>query len=193
MNNSANSNTKNKIYLMTSYAIITALICIFAPMSIPIGPIPISLTNLILYFAVYLLGTKGTTISYVVYLLLGIVGLPVFSGYQGGPAKLVGPTGGYLLGFFFIIIISGITFKKVTGKLRFPLTILAMIIGTAIAYAFGTIWFVIQMQCDITYALSVCVVPFIPFDLAKIAIGTILGAAVRVPLLKQGLLPSYEN
>lgn len=185
--------TKNKIYFMTTYAIITALICIFAPMSVPIGPIPISLTNLILYFAIYLLGTKGTAVSYVVYLLLGIVGLPIFSGYEGGPAKLVGPTGGYLIGFFFIIFVAGITFEKVQGKWRIPLTILGMIIGTAIAYTFGTIWFIYQAKCDLAYALTICVVPFVPFDLAKIAVATILGVAVRVPLLKQGLLPSYEN
>ena len=96
---------KNKqIYMLTSYALITALICIFAPLSVPIGPIPISLTNLVLYFSIYIIGFKGSTVSYTVYLLLGLVGLPVFSGGAGGPAKVVGPTGGYLLGFFFITI-----------------------------------------------------------------------------------------
>ena len=179
---------KTKIYLITSYALITALICIFAPMSVPIGPIPISLTNLILYFAVYLIGCKGTTISYIVYLLLGIVGLPIFSGYAGGPGKVVGPTGGYLVGFIFITVFAGLTFDLVKGKLRIPATIVAMIVTTAICYAFGTVWFVHQMECDYAYALSVCVYPFIPFDLIKIAIGTLLGLAVRKPLLKQGFI-----
>lgn len=179
---------KSKIYLLTSYALITALICIFAPMSVPIGPIPISLTNLILYFAIYLIGFKGTTISYIVYLLLGIVGLPIFSGYAGGPGKVVGPTGGYLVGFIFITVFAGLTFDKVKGKLRIPMTIIAMIVTTAICYLFGTIWFVYQMQCEYGYALSVCVFPFIPFDLGKIVIGTALGLAVRKPLLKQGII-----
>ena len=179
---------KGKIYLITSYAIITALICIFAPMSVPIGPIPISLTNLVLYFAIYLIGFKGTTISYVVYLLLGLVGLPIFSGYTGGPAKIVGPTGGYLVGFIFITVLAGLTFDLVKGKLRIPLTIVAMIVTTAICYAFGTVWFVQQAECDYAYALSVCVFPFIPFDLGKIVIGTILGMAVRKPLVKQGFI-----
>lgn len=182
-------NTKtNKIYQLTSCALITALICIFAPISVPIGPIPISLTNLILYFAIYLLGFKGTTISYTVYLLLGIVGLPIFSGGVGGPAKVAGPTGGYLVGFFFITIISGLVFEKTKGKARIPLTILSMIISTAICYAFGTIWFIYQTDYTFSAALAVCVYPFIPFDLAKIAIASFLGMGVRVPLCKQGII-----
>ena len=86
---------KSTIYQLTTCAIMTALMCILGPMSIPIGPIPVSFTNLVIYLAVYLLGTKGATISYLIYLLLGAVGLPVFSGYAGGLAKLAGPTGGY--------------------------------------------------------------------------------------------------
>lgn len=178
----------NKLYMITSYALFTALICIFAPMSVPIGPIPISLTNLILYFAVYIIGYKGTTISYFTYLLLGIIGLPIFSGFVGGPAKVVGPTGGYLVGFIFITIFAGLVFDKTSGKIRIPLTVVAMLITTAICYLFGTVWFVQQMECDYQYALSVCVFPFIPFDVAKIVIATILGLAVRKPLLKSGYI-----
>lgn len=181
-------NQKNKIYTLTSCALITALICIFAPLSIPIGLVPISLTNLILYFAIFLLGYKGSTISYTVYLLLGIVGLPIFSGGVGGPAKVAGPTGGYLLGFFFITIFAGLTFEKCKGKLRIPFTVLAMILTTAICYGFGTVWFVYQTGYTYAAALDVCVYPFIPFDLAKIAIATFLGMSVRIPLCKQGLI-----
>jgi len=176
------------IYKLTSYALITALICIFAPMSVPIGPIPISLTNLILYFSIYLLGCKGTTISYITYLLLGIVGLPIFSGYQGGPGKIVGPTGGYLVGFIFITVLAGLVFDKTTGKMRIPFTILAMIVTTAICYLFGTLWYVFQTKNEFVQALSVCVYPFIPFDLAKIAIASSLGIAVRKPLMKLKLI-----
>lgn len=179
---------RSNIYALTSYALVTALICIFAPMSVPIGPIPISLTNLVLYFAIYITGSKGTTISFIVYLLLGIVGLPVFSGYSGGLGKFVGPTGGYLVGFIFITVLSGIIFERSKGKLRIPLTILSMVISTGICYIFGTLWFIKQMDCDFSYALSVCVYPFIPFDLGKIGIGTLLGLSVRAPLLKQGLI-----
>ena len=73
-----------------------AVTCILAPLAIPIGPIPISLTNLVVYFTVYVIGLKAGTCSYCLYVLLGVVGLPVFSGYVGGPAKIAGPTGGYI-------------------------------------------------------------------------------------------------
>lgn len=178
---------KTNIYFIASCAIITALICIFAPMSVPIGPVPISLTNLVLYFAIYLLGWKGSTASYIIYMLLGLVGLPVFSGFQGGPAKLVGPTGGYLIGFIFITIIAGLVFEKTSGKLRIPMTILAMVASTAITYAFGTMWFVHMMECEVSYALGICVFPFIPFDLGKMVIATIIAIPVRKALLKAGI------
>ena len=183
--------SKKTVYLMVTYAIFTALICIFAPMSIPIGPIPISLTNLVLYISLFIIYTRGSLVSYTVYLLLGIAGLPVFSGYVGGLAKLAGPTGGYLIGFYPMLIIAGITFRstlKLNKKLHLGLTFLSLVIGTLVAYAFGTVWFVLQMECTCEYALSVCVIPFIPFDLIKIIIAMILGEAVRKPLLKQGLI-----
>ncbi|MFR3344509.1 MAG: biotin transporter BioY [Anaerobutyricum sp.] len=87
---------------VTMCAIMAALMCILGPMSIPIGAVPISFTNLVIYLTVYLLGAKKGCISYLIYMLLGVVGLPVFSGYTGGIAKLAGPTGGYLVGFILL-------------------------------------------------------------------------------------------
>lgn len=175
---------KTNIYEMTICALFAAIMCIFGPMSVPIGPIPVSLTNLVIYIAIYILGTRGTTISYLVYLLLGAVGLPVFSGYSGGIGKLTGPTGGYLIGFILMILISGLALKLSNAK---PiLTAIGMVVGTAVAYAFGTVWFMIVASYKLKEALSVCVFPFIPFDLGKIVIATILGKAVRVALIKAG-------
>ena len=182
---------KTSIYNYTAYALIAALICIFAPMSVPIGPIPVSLTNLVLYFAIFIIGTKGTTISYLVYMLIGIVGLPVFSGYAGGIGKVAGPTGGYLVGFIPMIIIMGLAYTNTKNKkasVNITATFIGMIVGTLVAYALGTLWFVFQMDCTWAYALSVCVFPFIPFDLGKMVIANILGRIVRKPLLKQGLI-----
>ena len=89
---------------MTVTALMTAITCILAPMAlpIPVSPVPISLTNLVIFFMAYILGTKLSVASYVLYLLLGTVGLPVFSGFSGGVGKLLGPTGGYLIGFIFL-------------------------------------------------------------------------------------------
>ena len=177
---------KLTIYQMATCAIIAALMCILGPLSIPIGPVPVSLTNLVVLLAAVLLGAKLSTVSAVVYILLGLVGLPVFSGFQGGVAKLAGPTGGYIIGFIFLAFISGLFFEKTNG--RFVLSAVGMVIGTAVLYLFGTIWFVLMMDCDVAYALSVCVVPFIPFDLVKIVIALFLGKAIRSALGKAGLI-----
>ena len=82
-------------YAMVTTAFMAAVTCILAPLSIPIGPVPISLTNLAIYLSLYLLNWKRGTISYCLYLLIGLAGLPVFSGFSGGIGKLAGPTGGY--------------------------------------------------------------------------------------------------
>lgn len=175
------------IYQLTTCALMAALMCVLGPMSIPIGPIPVSFTNLVIYLTVYLLGMKGATISYLIYLLLGAAGLPVFSGYQGGLAKLAGPTGGYLIGFILMALICGFIMEK--SHVNTVVTIVGMIAATLIAYLFGTIWFVLQMECDVWYALTVCVFPFIPFDIAKVLIATALGKTLRKVLSQSNLLP----
>ncbi len=203
---------KLTIYEMCVCAIATALMCVLSPISVPIGPVPVTLGILAICFSVCLLGMKGSLISFVLYLLIGIAGLPVFSNYQGGPAKVVGPTGGYLVGFIFLIFVAGLAFDlthepKAVALFRslgktdamgrfwvsfFQIAIVAigMVIGTAIVYAFGTAWFMFQTKNTLEVALGLCVIPFIPFDLAKIAIALIVGHAVRFGLKKAHLLPS---
>lgn len=160
-------------------SLITAITCILAPLSVPIpvSPVPISLTNLVLLVSIYILGWKDATISFLVYLLLGTAGLPVFSGFTGGLAKLAGPTGGYLVGFIFMTILSGLFIEHFTGK-RF-LTVIGMILGTAVAYAFGTAWLAFQMELSFTAALSIGVLPYLPGDTAKIIIAVIFGPVLR--------------
>ena len=98
---------------MTFIALMTAVTCILGPLSIPLpfSPVPISFTNLAIYLSLYVLGLNGATISYLVYLLIGMVGVPVFSGFSGGFGKLAGPTGGYLIGFIFLTLIAGLLMK----------------------------------------------------------------------------------
>lgn len=185
-NSTATAKTKLSIHQMAVIALMTALMCVLGPMSIPIGAVPISFTNFVIYLTVYLLGTRLGTISYCLYLLLGTAGLPVFSGYSGGIAKLAGPTGGYLVGFIFMAIISGIFIKKSHGKMGF--SILGMILGTLVAYLFGTIWFVIEAQCTLMYALTVCVFPFLIGDAVKILLASKIGPLIRGALSKAHLL-----
>lgn len=162
---------------MTHTALMTAVICILAPLSIPVGAVPISFTNLAIYFAVYLIGTKCAVYSYLIYYLLGIVGLPVFSGFTGGLSKAVGPTGGCLIGFFFMTIISGIFIEKFKDSRIMQL--LGMILGTIVVYTMGTLWFSFVMKNSITEAFMICVAPFIVGDLIKMVLAMYIGSTIR--------------
>lgn len=177
---------KSGLYTMTSCALMAALMCALCPISVPIGPVPVSLSVMVIMLTVYILGAKGAAISYVVYLLLGAAGMPVFSGFTGGLAKLAGPTGGYLIGFLPMILISGIVIWKSRENLW--LSMLGMAAGIAVDYALGTAWFVFQTQSTVAHALDVCVYPFIPFDLGKMVVAAVFGKMIHSVLLKAKLL-----
>lgn len=173
-------------YQLAAAALITALTCILGPMSVPIGPIPVSLTNLAALFGVTVLGLRLGAMSQLAYLLLGAAGLPVFSGYAGGLVKLVGPTGGYLVGFFVMTVVAGAFAARFEGR---PLPSLAgMALGIALDYVLGTAWFMFQMGCGLGYALLTCVAPFVLWDAAKAVLAYVLGMAVRRRLARAGLL-----
>ena len=173
---------------MVLMALFAALTCVLAPFSISIGPVPISLTNLVIYFSLYVLGWQRATITYLVYLLLGLVGLPVFSGFEGGVGKLAGPTGGYLIGFLFMAVISGLFVKMKEDEviLNRVLGIAGMILGTLVAYAFGTAWFCYSTGTGLSAALALCVIPFIPGDLVKIIVAAVVAPTVAKQIRKLG-------
>lgn len=176
---------KSTVYQMSIIGVMTAVICILAPLSIPIGVVPISLTNLAIYFALYVLGMKKGSISYVIYMLIGFIGLPVFSGFTGGAPKLLGPTGGYIIGFFFMALISGFFIDNFFDK--WYLCFIGMVLGTSVCYAFGTTWLAYQVHLSAGAALSAGVIPFIPGDLAKILIAAFIGPQIRKQLIRANL------
>lgn len=166
--------------------VVTAVTCVLAPLSLPIGPVPISLTNLVIYFSLYLLGTVDGTLSYLIYLLIGLVGLPVFSGGTGGPGKLFGPTGGYLIGFIPMAVIAGIMIERFRSK--WYLCLAGMVVGTAVCYAFGTVWLAYEAQMKPMEALWAGVIPFIPGDLIKMVLALIFGPQIKKRMEKAGVL-----
>lgn len=165
--------------------VMTAATCILAPFSIPIGPVPISLTNLVIYFSLYILGTRNAVISYLVYLLMGLIGVPVFSGFTSGPEKLFGPTGGYLIGFIPMAIIAGIFIDKFASKR--VLCCAGMIFGTIVCYLCGTAWLAFQAHLGFKAALFAGVIPFLPGDLLKIILAMVMGPQIRDQLQRAGL------
>ncbi len=156
----------------------SALIVICSWISIPMT-IPFTLQTFAVFLSVILLGGKRGTISVIVYILLGLVGLPVFSGFKGGAGVLMGPTGGYILGFVISALIMWV-FESLAGK-KTLVYIISMIFGLAACYAFGTLWFMVvynaknDSPATLSMVLGWCVIPFIIPDMIKIVLALIIG------------------
>lgn len=168
-------NQKIRTKQMVLIALMTAVTCVLGPLSIPLpfSPVPISLTIFAIFLAIFVLGMKNGTISFIIYLLLGAVGVPVFSSFRGGLQVLAGPTGGYLIGFIFLALIMGFALDHFDRKLV-P-TIIGMIIGMAVCYAFGTVWLAKLLSLSFKEGLMMGVIPYLAGDVAKIIIAAIVG------------------
>ena len=166
---------------LTLSGLMAAVFCLLGPLSlnIPISPVPVSLGMLAIYFVTSVLGMKLGTLSVLAYILLGLAGLPVFTGFTGGAGKLLGPTGGYIIGYIFMALICGFFVDK-WGHRLLP-EILGMVLGTAVCYLFGTVWLAYQASYTFFQALAAGVLPYIPVDAAKLAIALVIGRQVRGP------------
>ncbi len=170
-------------------ALLAAVICALAPWTIPLGPIPLSLASLGVYFASCVLDCKHGTAATVVYVLLGAAGMPVFSGGRGGFGVIAGPTGGYIIGYIFLALAGGLLIDLFGKEKRAWVYPLAMIAGTVVLYAFGTGWYMIATDAGFLPALAVCVLPFLAGDAVKIAAATAAGFNVRRALRRTVLVP----
>ena len=178
-----------KTKTMILCAIFAAILCVFSVMTIPIGPVPISMGLFGIMIAAGILGLKRGTIAVAVFILIGAVGVPVFTGFRGGIAPLAGPTGGYIWGYVPMTALIGLlTLKTPQSKwltmLRYFLAFLA---GAALCYAMGTVQFMLVQDTDFAAALGICVIPFIPFDIAKALAASYISYAVRRALTKAGI------
>ncbi len=177
---------RNKVLDLTRAALMTALLCVLAPhtimLPVTVSPVGITLGTFLVYLTGFLLGPRLGSISIFLYLLLGMIGLPVFSGYKCGAAALFGPTGGYLIGYLFCVWVIGfLSGRSRSGKWVVVRFVLAAVLGTAVLYLFGTIWFLLVYTKGITLsdALAKCVLPFLPFDSVKIVLSAVLATALQ--------------
>ena len=169
---------------MTRIALCAALLAPCAWLSVPTQP-PFTMQTFGVFLTLLLLGAKDGTIAIGLYILLGALGVPVFSGFNGGMGALMGPTGGYIVGFLLICLIFGLLCGKGAGLW---LKALALLLGLAVCYAFGTLWFVkvygdMKGPISTLSALTMCVFPFIVPDLAKLALA--LWAGKRLEKYRQ--------
>lgn len=180
--------TKTKDIVLIAF--FAALIAICSQIQIP-AAIPFTLQTLAIFITSGLLGWKNGTISILVYIMLGLIGLPVFAGFSAGIGALFGLTGGYIIGFIFTSLFVGATSNCIDKKLinqkgtkaeiiKTIVYIISMLIGLVLCYIFGTIWFMWiylktnSVSISLGTALSICVLPFIVFDIIKIVMAAIL-------------------
>ena len=166
---------------LTLTALFTALMAVCSWISIPTA-IPFPLPTFGVFVTAGLLGGRRGTLTIVIYLLLGAVGLPVFSGFTGGIGHMLGPTGGYIIGFIFTALIMWLA-EHLYGKSD-KVLILSMIAGLIVCYVFGTAWFMIVYtkntgEIGLMTALSWCVIPYIIPDIIKIILAVILTRRLR--------------
>jgi len=168
-----------KVRDMTLTAVMAALICIAGPLTVAVGPVPLSLATFAVYLAGAILGKKRGTLATALYLLIGMIGVPVFSGFSGGFQKLAGVTGGYLIGYLPCAYLTGLGAERAEKEGRKALLPVMTAAGTAVLYAIGTAWFMAQTGNTLGAALGMCVLPFLPGDAMKIFAVTLLAAPVR--------------
>ena len=127
--------THTKALDLAYIALMAALIALCAWISVPLGPVPFTMQTFGIFAALGLLGGRRGTLAFLIYLLLGIVGLPVFSGFSAGAGVLFGATGGYLLGY----LAAALLFWGLTAKLgqTLPVMASAMVLGLVLCYGLG--------------------------------------------------------
>jgi biotin transport system substrate-specific component len=178
-------NRKHNIYYLSLTALFAAVIAVCSWISLPVFAVPVTLQTFAVFSALLILGGKYGTLSVLVYILLGAVGAPVFSGFKGGISALAGPTGGYIVGFLLTTVIY-MLFTRFFGEKVF-IKVLSLLLGLLSCYAFGTIWFVFVYgktngAIGFGTAVSMCVLPFIIPDLIKLFAALALSKGLKKAL-----------
>lgn len=168
-----------KMYWRLLPALLAAALCVLAPWALPVGPVPLTLATFGVYLAAGLLSWRQSAAAVGLYLLLGAVGMPVFSGFSGGLHRLLGVTGGFLLGYLVCALVAG----GLLGRLSRPWMVpVALVAGTLGMYVLGLVWYMAQTGATLWGAFAVCVLPFLPGDGVKVlaATGVILPLRPRL-------------
>ena len=173
--------TRSKTYDIVYIAVFAVIMAICSWISIP-AAVPFTLQTFGVFVAVGVLGGKRGTLSVLVFILLGAIGVPVFAGFSGGIGVLAGTTGGYIIGFLFSALVMW-AMESLWGK-KPVIQILSMVVGLVVCYAMGTIWFMVVYTrttgaVGLGTVLGWCVIPFIIPDLVKIALAFVLSRRVR--------------
>ncbi len=165
-----------KIVLLAFFA---TLIWVGALVAVPIGPVPITLQTLFIMLAGIILGPRAGTVTVLLYLIAGLVGLPVFSKGTGGFGVLLGPTGGYLIGFIGLAFCAGMG-----GRQKVPGFIGWLLLGNVLCFLPGVLWLGHVASFSLGKALAAGLYPFLPGAVAKFTVAILCWFALKkTPLL----------
>ena len=179
---------QQKTYDIVYTGMFAVLLAICSWISIP-TVIPFTLQTFGVFLTLFVLGGKRGTTVIALYLLLGAIGIPVFSNFGAGLGYLFGNTGGYAIGFLFVTFVTWIS-ENLFGK-KNTVYIISMLTGLFLCYAFGTFWFmqismVSQNALGITSILSMCVIPFILPDFGKLFLAYVISKRLKPILHTKG-------
>ena len=181
----------NQLRMLVFASLLAALMAAGSYLAVPIGPVPIVMQNMFVFLAGLLLGSRWALASVAVYLLTGALGLPVFAGGMGGIGRIVGPTGGYLIGYLPAVIIVGYISEKAAARIGYD--VLAMICGTVVLYACGVTWLKILTGMTWSKTLTVGMVPFLIGDAIKIAAAALIAKSLRPVIRIPGKVSLAES
>lgn len=184
-------NQQVKLRMMIVTALFSAIIGVLAQITIPLPLVPITGQTLAIGLAATILGSRYGSFSVILYLIIGSSGVPVFAEFSGGFSKLVGPTGGYLVGFLPTAFLIGWFMEKTS--FNFKNAVIANSIGMLITLAFGTAWLKVAANLSWTAALAGGFTPFIVVGLIKASFASWIGILVRNRLISAKLLFSEKN
>ncbi|MBE6759696.1 MAG: biotin transporter BioY [Ruminococcaceae bacterium] len=165
---------------LTLTALTAALCCVISPIAIPVGAVPVSLSLFAVCLAAAVPGALRGTAAVAIYVALGALGLPVFAGFAGGIGHIAGATGGFIVGYIpCALVVSLLTAKSGASSWKYPL---GMALGTLLCYLCGALWYAAVTHITLLQALSVSVLPFVLFDVLKIAAASLLAIRLRAVL-----------
>ncbi len=172
---------------ITRIALMGAVISIAAPIAIPIpiSPVALTLGTFALYLAIFILDAKEAFCSTLLYLFLGAVGIPVFSGYTAGIAKFVSPSGGYLVGYLLLVGIGSYFVKRYENQ--FTMQLVGCFIGTIAMYIIGAGWLAHTIGASFVATIPSGILIFLPLDIAKLILAGVVGRQVRTRLQFQNV------
>ena len=175
--------SNKKIKDMSLVALFSAIIVICSLITIP-SVIPFTLQTFAVFLCLNILGAKKGIISILIYILLGVVGLPVFSGFNGGIGALLNVTGGYIIGFIFSALVFWLITSAFSKKPRKIVDLIASFSGLIVCYIFGTIWYIFLFikngdTINFAGAFSICVLPFIIPDILKILLSVTISEKAK--------------